>query len=143
MTQLIPFPLHMLWRIDTLLLNLGLTLILSAFWLDPEPIYHHGVGHIGHPLPSREWPPARPNPEPSPYLGVAWCLVALLHIISALVWKVVGRVGVGAVTWGVSTRRFMVVLVESETVLLTVCLQGLIVALGTVFAGLGEWGGLV
>lgn len=104
----IPFPLHLLWRLDTLLLNLGLTLILSAFYFNPFPIYRH---HL---------PVATAPREPSRFLWLVWALVALLHIAVSLTWKVVGRVGVGAVTWG-----------------------GLIVALGSVFAGLGAWGGLV
>lgn len=98
--QLIPFPLHILWRIDTVLLNLGLTLILSAYWLDPEPIYKHETARA-----PGDWPPSAPNPTPSPYLPLAWVLVTFLHIVLALVWKVVGRVGIGAVTWGVSVHN--------------------------------------
>lgn len=52
----------------------------------------------------------------------------------SLAWKIVWRVGVGAVTWGVSLLIF-----KSENA----DVQGLIVALGTVFAGLGGWGGVV
>ncbi|KLT40550.1 hypothetical protein CC85DRAFT_287393 [Cutaneotrichosporon oleaginosum] len=112
---LIPFALHVLWRIDTLILNLGLTLILSGFYFDPEPIYkHEGI------VTARDWPPIAPKPTPSRWLPLAWVAVTLVHITLSLVWKVVGRVGVGAVTWG-----------------------GLIVALGSVFAGLGVWGGVV
>ncbi|RSH91848.1 hypothetical protein EHS25_009218 [Saitozyma podzolica] len=117
----IPFPLHLLWRLDTLLLNLGLTLILSAFYFDPAPIYHHLDSVPVHSVPVRTLGPEASHPgEPSRWLWLAWALVALLHVCVSLVWKVVGRVGVGAVTWG-----------------------GLIVALGSVFAGLGAWGGLV
>ncbi|KAL1409091.1 hypothetical protein Q8F55_005915 [Vanrija albida] len=112
----IPFPLHLLWRLDTLLLNLGLTLILSAYYFDSEPIYKHQSLAGG----GKDWEPAEPNPTPSPYLPLVWVLVTLLHIALSLVWKIVGSAGVGAVTWG-----------------------GLIVALGTVFAGLGAWGGVV
>nr|XP_018260854.1 uncharacterized protein I303_06571 [Kwoniella dejecticola CBS 10117]OBR83012.1 hypothetical protein I303_06571 [Kwoniella dejecticola CBS 10117] len=61
-----------------------------------------------------------PDTKPHKWLWQVWALVALLHIAISLVWKNVGRVGIGAVTWG-----------------------GLIVALGSVFAGLGCWGGLV
>jgi hypothetical protein len=89
----------MLWRIDTLLLNLGLTLILSAYYFNSYPIYQpdhlpgnydaaHSIAH-------------RPN-EPSRWLWLVWAVVAFLHICVSLVWKVVGRVGIGAVTWGVS-----------------------------------------
>ncbi|ORY33440.1 hypothetical protein BCR39DRAFT_592790 [Naematelia encephala] len=107
----IPFPLHLLWRLDTLLLNLGLTLILSAFYFDSAPIYRHT---FHNPLATH------PGDAPSKYLWLVWAIVAVVHVGVSLVWKVVGRVGVGAVTWG-----------------------GLIVALGSVFAGLGAWGGLV
>ncbi|OCF38115.1 hypothetical protein I316_00339 [Kwoniella heveanensis BCC8398] len=121
----IPFPLHLLWRLDTLLLNLGLTLLLSAFYFNSSPIYRHSSidtaasdtllvhGKRGNGI-------VVPDTEPSKWLWLAWVLVALVHVLVSLVWKVVGRVGVGAVTWG-----------------------GLIVALGSVFAGLGCWGGLV
>ncbi|BEJ16807.1 hypothetical protein CspHIS471_0602080 [Cutaneotrichosporon sp. HIS471] len=112
---LIPFALHVLWRIDTLILNLGLTLILSGFYFDPEPIYKHESAAA-----TRDWPPIAPKPTPSRWLPLAWVAVTIVHITLSLVWKVVGRVGVGAVTWG-----------------------GLIVALGSVFAGLGVWGGVV
>ncbi|RXK40497.1 hypothetical protein M231_02149 [Tremella mesenterica] len=109
----IPFPLHLLWRLDTLLLNLGLTLIISSFYFNPRPIYHHPSIII-----TEVATVARGTP--SKWLWLAWTSVAILHLIVNLTWKVVGRVGVGAVTWG-----------------------GLIVALGSVFAGLGCWGGLV
>ncbi|WWC72036.1 uncharacterized protein I206_105995 [Kwoniella pini CBS 10737] len=111
----IPFPLHLLWRLDTLLLNLGLTLLLSSFYFNSAPIYRHHSSIImvrdGTMI---------PDTKPHKWLWQVWVLVALLHIIISLVWKNVGRVGIGAVTWG-----------------------GLIVALGSVFAGLGCWGGLV
>jgi len=64
-----------------------------------------------------------------------WALIVLLHVLISLAWKIVWRVGVGAVTWGVSLH--MIVTGENANV------QGLIVALGTVFAGLGGWGGVV
>jgi hypothetical protein len=102
-SQNIPFPLHLLWRLDTLLLNLGLTLILSAFYFDPAPIYHHLDSVPVHSVPVRTLGPEASHPgEPSRWLWLAWALVALLHVCVSLVWKVVGRVGVGAVTWGVS-----------------------------------------
>ncbi|WVR07661.1 hypothetical protein IAU60_004703 [Kwoniella sp. DSM 27419] len=119
----IPFPLHLLWRLDTLLLNLGLTLLLSAFYFNSSPIYRH-TSRSPQPFTvevSLEHTPVTiPGNQPSRWLWLALVLVALLHVAVSLVWKVVGRVGVGAVTWG-----------------------GLIVALGSVFAGLGCWGGLV
>ena len=90
----IPIALHMLWRIDTLLLNLGLTLILSAYYFNSYPIYHPEHFTTGSTAP-------RPN-EPSRWLWLVWAVVAFLHICVSLVWKVVGRVGIGAVTWGVS-----------------------------------------
>jgi hypothetical protein len=62
----------------------------------------------------------------------------LVHVVVSLVWKIVGRVGVGAVTWGVSP-----LLCPTSSYLSLMALQGLIVALGSVFAGLGAWGGLV
>lgn len=86
-------------------------MILSAFYFDSAPLYRH------HPRPAvgsvdtagfnfggiaRSWPPASPRPEPSRWLPLVWALVTLLHIALNLTWKVVGRVGVGAVTWGVS-----------------------------------------
>ncbi|WVW86189.1 hypothetical protein I302_108230 [Kwoniella bestiolae CBS 10118] len=109
----IPFPLHLLWRLDTLLLNLGLTLLLSSFYFNSTPIYKHSPLVVRHDA-------AVPDTQPHKWLWQVWALVALLHVCVSLVWKVVGRVGIGAVTWG-----------------------GLIVALGSVFAGLGCWGGLV
>ena len=94
--QTIPLALHLLWRLDTLLINLGLTLVLSAFYFDPVPIYKH---------PIHRSPPGTvkgPNHHPSEYLGLVWVLVTIVHLCLSLVWKVVGRVGVDAVTWGVS-----------------------------------------
>ncbi|WVF72988.1 hypothetical protein IAT40_007806 [Kwoniella sp. CBS 6097] len=123
----IPFPLHLLWRLDTLLLNLGLTLLLSAFYFNSSPIYRHSssaytsIAGTGFLLQGKRGTGVVvPDTEPSKWLWLAWVLVAIVHVLVSLVWKVVGRVGVGAVTWG-----------------------GLIVALGSVFAGLGCWGGLV
>jgi hypothetical protein len=49
-----------------------------------------------------------------------------------MVW----RAGIGAVTWGVSSCLLKSIKSLAD-------LQGLIVALGTVFAGLGGWGGVV
>ncbi|WRT70208.1 uncharacterized protein IL334_007203 [Kwoniella shivajii] len=111
----IPFPLHLLWRLDTLLLNLGLTLLLSSFYFNSAPIYRHAPWTTTI---SRD--ASIPDTEPHKWLWQVWALVSLVHVGVSLVWKVVGRVGIGAVTWG-----------------------GLIVALGSVFAGLGCWGGLV
>ncbi|KIR62550.1 hypothetical protein I314_03495 [Cryptococcus bacillisporus CA1873] len=119
----IPFPFHLLWRLDTLLLNLGLTLILSAFYFNPTPIYRHF-----HPSPISDGavveavsiPATKPDRDASKYLWLSWVIIVLVHVGVNLAWKVVGRLGVGAVTWG-----------------------ALIIALGSVFAGLGCWGGLV
>lgn len=102
-SQNIPFPLHLLWRLDTLLLNLGLTLLLSAFYFDPYPIYRHLPGPGGDAGESVNVLSSSPaKNEPSAYLWGVWAAVALLHLGVSLVWRVVGRVGVGAVTWGVS-----------------------------------------
>lgn len=95
---MIPLALHILWRVDTLLLNLGLTLILSGFYFDPEPLYRHEPKRIGG-----GWRPSAPKAHPSPWLPLAWCVVAVVHIALGIVWKMVGRVGVAPVTWGVST----------------------------------------
>lgn len=81
----------------------------------------------------RHDPAVYPEKEASRFLPLALTLVMLVHVIVSLVWKVMGRVGVGAVTWGVSCPYSV----------LTLTTQGLIVALGSVFAGLGAWGGLV
>ncbi|WWD19652.1 hypothetical protein CI109_104114 [Kwoniella shandongensis] len=118
----IPFPLHLLWRLDTLLLNLGLTLLLSAFYFNPTPIYRHSPYSRSNPFDmiSHNGSANIPDVEPSRWLWLVWGLVVLVHVGVSLVWKIVGRLGIGAVTWG-----------------------GLIVALGSVFAGLGSWGGLV
>ena len=105
-SQNIPFPLHLLWRLDTLLLNLGLTLILSAFYFNPFPIYRH---HL---------PVATAPREPSRFLWLVWALVALLHVAVSLTWKVVGRVGVGAVTWGVRHSYYWLELGLTARVLL-------------------------
>lgn len=97
--QNIPLALHLLWRLDTLLLNLGLTMILSGFYYDPIPIYKHPIEDIpDHAAKS-------PSRSPSPYLWTVWVLVALVHVAVSVVWKNVGRLGVGAVTWGVSKYR--------------------------------------
>ncbi|WWC91686.1 uncharacterized protein L201_006632 [Kwoniella dendrophila CBS 6074] len=119
----IPFPLHLLWRLDTLLLNLGLTLTLSSFYFNSAPIYRHNPSWIigSNSISMQKGGTViMPDKEPHKWLWQVWVLVAIIHICVSLVWKVVGRVGIGAVTWG-----------------------GLIVALGSVFAGLGCWGGLV
>ena len=84
----------MLWRLDTLLLNLGLTLLLSAYYFDPVPIYRHADPPHG--------PAWSPNRQPNPYLWLVWVLVTIVHVGVSLVWKVLGKAGVGAVTWGVS-----------------------------------------
>lgn len=121
-------------------------MVLSAFYFDSAPLYRHdppragsGAGAAG--LPglggiARHWPPASPSAAPSRWLPLAWALVTLLHIALNLTWKVVGRAGVGAVTWGVSPAPTGNPGSAADT-------QGLIVALGSVFAGLGAWGGLV
>jgi hypothetical protein len=111
----------LLWRLDTLLLNLGLTLLLSAFFFNPSPIYRHrdlphthapsymentaGTHGILHG--SQGGHASAPNREMSRYLWLAWGLVVLLHVAVSLVWKVVGRLGIGAVTWGVSQVLFL------------------------------------
>lgn len=90
---------------DTLLLNLGLTLILSAFYFNPTPIYRHS-----HPSPFPDGAAVEaesvltmePDRDASKYLWLAWVIVVLVHVGVNLVWKVVGRLGIGAVTWGVS-----------------------------------------
>lgn len=135
----IPIALHLLWRIDTLLLNLGLTLILSAYYFNSYPIYQPdhltstSENNIAH----------RPN-QPSRWLWLVWAVVAFLHICVSLVWKVVGRVGIGAVTWGVSLTSPTYPRIRSpDGTLEQADAQGLIVSLGSVFAGLGGWGGLV
>ena len=138
MIQSIPFPLHLLWRLDTLLLNLGLTLILSAFYFDPVPIYRHDPSHPSLSLVSLQ-PSTYPHGGPSRYLWLVWALVTMTHVGVSLVWKVVGRVGIGSVTWGVGGISQCLGSADSDTDVL----QGLIVALGSVFAGLGGWGGLV
>jgi hypothetical protein len=72
-SQNIPFPLHLLWRLDTLLLNLGLTLILSAFYFDPAPIYHHLDSVPVHSVPVRTLGPEASHPgEPSRWLWPWW-----------------------------------------------------------------------
>lgn len=102
--QNIPFPLHLLWRLDTLLLNLGLTLLLSAYYFNPSPIYRHSHRSIVNEMKmdSLTDGATRPANEPNQYLWLVWGLVVFLHICVSLVWKVVGRLGVGSVTWGVS-----------------------------------------
>lgn len=44
----------------------------------------------------------KPDRDASKYLWLAWVIVVLVHVGVNLAWKVVGRLGVGAVTWGVS-----------------------------------------
>ncbi|ODN99110.1 hypothetical protein I350_07265 [Cryptococcus amylolentus CBS 6273] len=116
----IPFALHLLWRLDTLLLNLGLTLILSSFYFNSTPIYHHSLSPSPNTLSALGDHPMVPEREPSRWLWLAWAAVVLVHVVVNLVWRGVAKFGIGAVTWG-----------------------ALIVALGSVFAGLGFWGGLV
>lgn len=103
--QNIPFPFHLLWRLDTLLLNLGLTLILSAFYFNPTPIYRHfHPSRIsdGAVVEAESIPATKPDRDASKYLWLAWVIIVLVHVGVNLAWKVVGRLGVGAVTWGVS-----------------------------------------
>ncbi|KAG7579942.1 hypothetical protein FFLO_00150 [Filobasidium floriforme] len=120
-----PFPniavaVHILWRLDTILLNLGFTLIVSAFYYNTEPIYHRLSARSS--LPSGKYG-LTPLDELKPHrlfpLVVAG--VALAHFVISWVWAVgVRRVGLSAVTWG-----------------------SLVVSLAAFFAGLGSWGGLV
>ncbi|WVQ74287.1 hypothetical protein IAR50_003884 [Cryptococcus sp. DSM 104548] len=122
----IPIALHLLWRLDTLLLNLGLTLILSSFYFNSTPIYRHSFSLPLSSLSSDTTTtalgdhPMVPEREPSKWLWLAWAAVVFVHVVVNLVWRGVAKFGIGAVTWG-----------------------ALIVALGSVFAGLGFWGGLV
>lgn len=90
-----------MWRLDTLLLNLGLTLFLAAYYYNPTPIYRHTALSIQEGL-MHDAPARTPDAEPSKYQWLVWALIATVHVAVSLVWKVVGRVGVGAVTWGVS-----------------------------------------
>lgn len=102
----IPIALHLLWRLDTLLLNLGLTLILSAYYFNSYPIYHGPEPHNHNNAEITPYSSAARPDHPSPHLWLVWGLVAFLHVCVSLVWKVVGRVGIGAVTWGVSNFLF-------------------------------------
>ena len=77
-------------------------MILSAFYFDPIPIYRHGVPHT-----EPRKPALGPNHTPSPYLWSVWAVVALIHVGISVLWKLVGRIGIDAVTWGVS--RFFTV----------------------------------
>ena len=95
MAQNISLPLHILWRLDTLLLNLGLTLVLSAFYFNAVPTYRHDNE-------DRVYISAESEAESGRYLWLVWTLVAVLHIITSSMWKLVERVGIGAVIWGVS-----------------------------------------
>lgn len=93
--------MHILWRLDTIVLNLGFTLIVSAFYYNTAPIYHrlsarsdpsHGHGLI----PLDQLKPHKLFP-----LVVAG--VFLAHYVISCIWAVaVRRVGLSAVTWGVS-----------------------------------------
>jgi hypothetical protein len=125
---------HILWRLDTILLNLGFTLIVSAFYYNTEPIYHRLSARSS--LPSSKYG-LTPLDELKPHrlfpLVVAG--VALAHFVISWVWAVgVRRVGLSAVTWGVSTMtaRSACQLSDLGT------LQSLVVSLAAFFAGLGR-----
>ena len=95
---------HILWRLDTLLLNLGLTLVISAFYFNTEPIYHrlplrHDVSHARH--------GQKTFGDLSPHRLFPLVVVGiyLVHFAISWVWAAaVRRVGLSAVTWGVSSR---------------------------------------
>jgi hypothetical protein len=94
---------HILWRLDTILLNLGFTLIVSAFYYNTEPIYHRLSARSS--LPSSEHgliPLDQFKPHKLFPLVVAG--VFLAHFVISWIWAVaVRRVGLSAVTWGVCT----------------------------------------
>ncbi|GHJ88935.1 hypothetical protein NliqN6_5337 [Naganishia liquefaciens] len=111
----IAFPLHILWRLDALLFNLGLTLIVSAYYYNIEPIYtrHPHQRSIRHAVEA-----AARHHRLLPLIIFA---VISVHMVVSIAWALgVRRVGIGAVTWG-----------------------SLIISLGALFAGLGAWGALV
>jgi hypothetical protein len=100
--QNIAVVVHILWRLDTILLNLGLTLIVSAFYYNTDPIYHrlstrHEGSNIKHGRATlKQLKIHRLFP-----LVVAGVL--MVHFITSWVWAVgVRRVGLSAVTWAVS-----------------------------------------
>lgn len=100
-TQAISLPFHLLWRLDTLLFNLGVTLILSSLYFNSGPIIE--PDHALYPPPPVPPPPAKHVADRSSrFLWLAWVLVVLLHVCVSLMWKFVGRLGIGAVTWAVS-----------------------------------------
>ncbi|KAJ9122917.1 hypothetical protein QFC24_003955 [Naganishia onofrii] len=121
----IALPLHLLWRIDALLFNLGLTLIVSAYWYDIEPIYTRH-SHRSSPLPppsngsgggGNGYPPFPPvgSQRHHRLFPLIMFGVIAVHVVVSLVWSLgVRKAGIGAVTWG-----------------------SLIISLGAVFAGLG------
>lgn len=114
----IPLVLHYLWRIDTLLLNLGLTLFVSAYYFNPEPIYPPSHAHPPFPPMEEDTPADR---HPHRLLPLVVIGVTLVHAIITLLWNLSTRkLGVGAISWG-----------------------SLIISLGSLFAGIGAWGGLV
>jgi len=111
----IPLVLHYLWRIDTLLLNLGLTLFVSAYYYDAEPIYPIEHERSSTPGVSAE------TSHPHRLLPLVMAAAIALHALITLLWNLsVRSLGVGAISWG-----------------------SLMVSLGSLFAGIGAWGGLV
>lgn len=94
--QNIAFPLHILWRLDALLFNLGLTLIVSAYYYNIEPIYtrHPHQRNVRHALEA-----AARHHRLLPLIVFA---VISIHLVVSIAWALgVRRAGIGAVTWGV------------------------------------------
>ncbi len=93
----INFALHILWRIDTILLNLGLTLLLAAFFFNPVPLYRRPPTHRteeGLPMDDGYLRPVR-------LLPLVVVGIITLHTLVSLTWSLgLRRLGLGAVTWG-------------------------------------------
>ena len=95
--QNIPLVLHYLWRIDTLLLNLGLTLFVSSYYYDAEPIYPIEHERSSTPGVSAE------TSHPHRLLPLVMAAAIALHALITLLWNLsVRSLGVGAISWGVS-----------------------------------------
>jgi hypothetical protein len=97
---------HILWRLDTLLLNLGLTLVASAFYYNTAPIYRRIPSHHNSTLQERVNTMGVINYSDLRlhhlFPLVVFGLFAI-HLLVSSIWAVgVRRVGLSAVTWAVS-----------------------------------------
>ncbi len=136
--QNIPLVLHLLWRIDTLLLNLGLTLLVSAYYFNAEPIYPPSHAHQARPRgdgsAGDEADAAGPRATHK-LLPLVVVAAVVVHSVITIAWNLgVRKLGVGAVSWSVG-GGFGVEWPGADSHCRP--LQSLILSLASLFAGIG------